>query len=227
MTYSIMDRAIVKPMISEALSSAPKRAYSSTRRAQQAARTRDDVIDAAIDLFRTRGWAGTTVAAIAERAGVAVETVYKAGGAKTALLRAAMEAAIVGDTEPVPLAERAEYQAIGEGDEVQRIARAVAITATVHERSAGVWLAIVEAAAADEDVDGWRKELERGRRVEVARAVERIFGEPFDDDLVTMIWVLYGPETYMKFVIDEGKSRDEYEAFLIRASQRLATLRSR
>jgi len=204
---------------------APKRAYSSTRRAQQAARTRDDVVRAAIELFRTRGWAGTTVAAIAERAGVAVETVYKAGGAKTALLRASMDAAIVGDTEPVALAERPEYLAMSEGDQTQRITRAVALVADVHERAAGVWLAIVEAAAADEDVAGWRNDLERSRRVEVTHAAERVFGGPLDDDLITMLWVLYGPETYLKLVVDEGQSRDDYEAFLIRASQRLATLR--
>ena len=209
-------------------SSAPptgKRTYSSTRRSQQAARTRDDVITAAIDLFRTRGWAGTKIAAIAERAGVAVETVYKAGGAKTALLRAAMDAAVVGDTQPIALAERPEFLAMGEGDEAQRIARAVAIVADVHERSAGVWLAIVEAAAGDEEVAGWRNDLERGRRIEVARAAERVFGGPLDDDLVTMLWVLYGPETYLKLVVDEGQSRDDYEAFLARVSQRLAKLR--
>ena len=217
-------------MISDGQSAAhrtdtPKRAYSSTRRAQQAARTREDVIAAAIDLFRTRGWAGTTVAAIVERAGVAVETVYKSGGAKTALLHAAMEAAVVGDTAAIPLAERAEYRAIREGDEAQRIARVAAMTATIHERSAGVWLAIVEAAAADDEVDRWRKELERGRRVEVERAAEHVFGAGLDEDLITMLWVLYGPETYRKLVIDEGRSRDEYEVFLIRASQRLATRR--
>ena len=168
---------------------------------------------------------GYHVAAIAESAGVAVETVYKAGGAKTALLRASMDAAIVGDTEPMALAERPEYLAMSEGDEAQRIEKAVALVADVHERAAGVWLAIVEAAAADEEVAGWRNDLERGRRVEVTHAAERVFGGPLDDDLITMLWVLYGPETYLKLVVDEGQSRDDYEAFLVRVSQRLAKLR--
>jgi AcrR family transcriptional regulator len=212
-------------MTSRGSAPAPKRAYASTRRSQQAAKTREDVFQAAIELFRAQGWAGTTVAAIAERAGVAVETVYKAGGAKSALLRGAMDAAVVGDTEPVPLAERPEVQGLGEGTEDERITRAVAITAAIHERSAGVWMAIVEAAASDAKVDAWRLELERGRRLELERSTERIFGAPLDDHLLTMVWVLYGPETYLKLTGDEGLSRAEYEAFLVRATQRLASLR--
>jgi AcrR family transcriptional regulator len=212
-------------MTSKGKAPTPRRAYASSRRSQQAAKTREDVFQAAIELFRTRGWAGTTVAAIAERAGVAVETVYKAGGAKSALLRGAMDVAVVGDTLPIPLVERPELQAIGEGSEDQRITRAVTLTAAIHERSAGVWMAIVEAAASDEKVDGWRLELERGRRLELARSTERIFGAPLDDHLLTMAWVLYGPENYLKLTGDEGLSRADYEAFLVRATQRLATLR--
>jgi hypothetical protein len=131
----------------------------------------------------------------------------------------------VGDTEPVPLAERPEVQGLGEGTEDERITRAVAITAAIHERSAGVWMAIVEAAASDAKVDAWRLELERGRRLELERSTERIFGAPLDDHLLTMVWVLYGPETYLKLTGDEGLSRAEYEAFLVRATQRLASLR--
>ena len=45
-------------------STSPKRAYNSSRRALQAARTRADVLDAAIELFRSGGWSGTTLAAV-------------------------------------------------------------------------------------------------------------------------------------------------------------------
>src|SRR5947209_681205 len=142
------------PMSPRTPAPAARRTYSSSRRAQQAAQTRDDVIGAATELFGTLGWAATTVAAIAARAGVAVETVYKSGGAKAALLRAAMEAAVVGDTDDTPLAERPEYQkAIGEGELHARIEQSAAITATIHERSGGLWLAITEAAASDPKID--------------------------------------------------------------------------
>ncbi len=63
-----------------------KRSYNSSRRTLQAAQTRDEVLRAATELFRETGWAGTTLAAIAERAGVSVETVYKGFGSKKGLL---------------------------------------------------------------------------------------------------------------------------------------------
>ena len=56
----------------------PRRRYDSTRRQAQAARTRQDILAAAHDLFLERGYAGTTLAAIAKAAGVVVETVYRA-----------------------------------------------------------------------------------------------------------------------------------------------------
>ncbi|MGH9133320.1 MAG: TetR/AcrR family transcriptional regulator, partial [Ilumatobacteraceae bacterium] len=73
-----------------------RRPYRSTRRKQQAARTRSDVLAAAVRLFAEHGWSGSTLAAIAREADVAVETVYGAFGSKKGLLRAAMDVAVVG-----------------------------------------------------------------------------------------------------------------------------------
>lgn len=211
--HSITDRATVKRVA---------RTYSSERRSRQAAQTRDDVVRAAIELFGTTGWLGTTIGAIAARAGVAVETVYKAVGGKKVLLHAAMDAAVVGDTAPVPLVDRAEMAAVRTGTRAQRIAAAAKVTAEIHDRSAGVWLAVVEAAASDPEIDRWRRELEDGRRAEVRRAAAHVLGRSPDDQLVTMIWLLFGPEAYLKLVRDDGLSRADYQRFLIRSLERLA-----
>jgi AcrR family transcriptional regulator len=199
-----------------------KRAYNSSRRSLQAAQTRDVVIRAATARFSETGWAGTTLAAIAEAAGVSVETIYNGFGSKKALLRAAMEAAVVGDTEPIPYVERPAFLELGTGTLDERVARGVAVVADTHARSAGVWLAIVEASSADDEVDAWRLELEKGRRIDTARSLELVLDRPVDEQLVAMLWILYSPETYFKLVKDSGMSRDEYEALLIDASKRLA-----
>ncbi len=198
-----------------------KRSYNSSRRALQAAQTRDDVLQAAMALFPETGWAGTTLAAIADRAGVSVETIYNGFGSKKGLLRATMDAAVVGDTEPIPFVERPEFQQLGEGPLDERIERAAALVAATHERSAGVWLAIVEASRADEEVDAWRLEMERGRHVDTGRSIALMLGRQPDAQLVTMLWVLNSPETYLKLVVDSGYDRSEYEAFLIELSKRL------
>src|SRR3954466_3490364 len=100
-----------------------KRSYNSSRRSLQAAQTRDEVMRAALARFSATGWAGTTLAAIAQEAGVSVETIYNGFGSKKGLLRGVMGGAVVGDTEPIPFAERPEFFDLGKGTLDERIAR--------------------------------------------------------------------------------------------------------
>ena len=57
------------------------------------------MLDAAFALFAERGYAGTTIAAIAEEAGVSPETIYLTVGGKRGVLEAVIELAISGDEE--------------------------------------------------------------------------------------------------------------------------------
>src|SRR5919204_4042216 len=70
----------------------PRRPYRSPARRRQAAATRARVAAAARRLFVERGYAATTVEAIARAAGVAVPTLYAAVGGKRAVLWALLEA---------------------------------------------------------------------------------------------------------------------------------------
>lgn len=72
------------------------RPYSSAVRDRQAQHTRAAVVHAAARCFAERGYAGTTMKDIAERAGVSVETVYGQGG-KASLLTAAVDQVRAGD----------------------------------------------------------------------------------------------------------------------------------
>nr|BFF18256.1 hypothetical protein GCM10025730_17770 [Promicromonospora thailandica] len=76
----------------------PTRGYRSDLRRRQAAETRARIVAAAAELFGELGYAGTTLARIAERAQVSVETVQKAGP-KAALMRAAVEVSSFGVEE--------------------------------------------------------------------------------------------------------------------------------
>jgi AcrR family transcriptional regulator len=80
-----------------------KRPYRSARRRQQAEETRTRVLDAADVVFRERGYERASIAAIAEEAGVAEETVYSHFGSKRNLLGALVERAVRGsDPRAVP-----------------------------------------------------------------------------------------------------------------------------
>ena len=89
-----------------------KRRYDASRRRQAAARTREAILDAALQLFAGQGYAATPMTAIAERAGVALDTVYASVGRKPELARLLIETAISGSSQAVPAGERDYVQAI-------------------------------------------------------------------------------------------------------------------
>jgi AcrR family transcriptional regulator len=199
-----------------------KRAYNSSRRAAQAAQTRADVLAAAIACFSESGWSGTTLNAVAERAGVAVETIYGGFGTKKQLLREAMEVAVVGDAEPVPLAERPEWVEMQRGNRAERVAKGIALQAEIHARSARVWSAILEAARSDADVAAFRDEGEANRAHDLERGLELVLRKPLDGLVFDVLFVLFGPEAYLVLTEGRGLTRAEYEAVLAETAIKLA-----
>ena len=194
-----------------------RRPYSSTRRARQAAQTRQDVVDAAVGLFTTAGWTGTTLTALAGRAGVAVETVYAGFGSKKGVLRAVLD-----DVGMAPAPPEAPPRSSRE----QRLQAVVGAVAEGHERSAGVWRALLEAASGDGEVEGWRVELERRRRAAVADGVQKAIGADLDPLLLDLLWAVLGPDVQLHLVADAGWSREEYEATVVDAVLRLVRART-
>ncbi|MCU1377105.1 MAG: TetR family transcriptional regulator [Acidimicrobiales bacterium] len=197
-----------------------KRRYNSSRRAMQAAQTRVDILDAAIASFRETGWAGTTLAALADRAGVAVETLYSTFGSKKALLRAALDVSVVGDAEDVPLVEREDFAQLGVGTLEERLHKGLTLAIGIHERSAGVWQAMLEASASDVEIEGWRREADAGRRIDLGKSFERILDRKVKGEELQILWVLFSPEAYLRLTQDAGLSRKAYESTI-----RTATLR--
>ena len=87
-------------------SPAARRTYRSPRRTAAAAATRSAVLDAALHLFIERGYASTTIDAIAGRANVSPKTVYALVRNRRGLLKAVLDRAIAGDEAPVAIADR-------------------------------------------------------------------------------------------------------------------------
>lgn len=73
-----------------------RRAYRSPVRAEQTENTRRRAVDAATALFVERGFAATTVTAVAEAAQISPETIYTSLGGKRGLLEKVIDAAIRG-----------------------------------------------------------------------------------------------------------------------------------
>ena len=141
-----------------------KRSYDASGRREQARARRLAVVLAARDLFERDGFRPTTIAAIAARAGVSAESVYKGFGTKAALAKAVFDLVIAGDDEPVPVAERPAMQAVRDEPDLRRkIAMFVAGLAQRQARSAGVQILIRDGRHVDDSlVPFWAKLTDEG-----------------------------------------------------------------
>src|SRR5919106_1754634 len=110
-----------------------RRRYDSSGRLAEAAARRARMVEAARRLFIAHGYGSTTIAQIAEEAGVSAELIYASFGTKKALLFKVHEAALAGDTEEIPLLQRELARAIQEetSQERQRFEDIEALVAAV------------------------------------------------------------------------------------------------
>src|SRR5215210_3714668 len=107
------------------------RRYDSPIRARRAQETRAALMTAAAELFTTKGWAASGMRDVAAAAGVATETVYSHFASKRALLQAVVDVAVVGDEQPLAVAERDEFAALGRGSRAKRMAATAALVRSV------------------------------------------------------------------------------------------------
>ncbi|HEV7757337.1 MAG TPA: helix-turn-helix domain-containing protein, partial [Acidimicrobiales bacterium] len=146
------------------------------RRRERSLRTRARVADAATGLFVDHGYLATTIEAVAERAGVAVQTVYYAFGTKRALLAAVLDASIAGDAEPLAVLERPWFDALDdETDARAAVAHLVEATVVILSRAAPVY-EVVRRAAADAEVGELLDANRAGRRADQRRLVGLLDG---------------------------------------------------
>ena len=128
----------------------PPRRYASQVRDEQARRTRRAIVTAAHDLFLAQGYAATTIDGIAEAAHVSRRTVFNSVGGKVALLKLALDWAIVGDDEPIALADRPAIKAIlAESDPRKALMLWVQTVADVAARATPLGEVLIAAADID------------------------------------------------------------------------------
>jgi AcrR family transcriptional regulator len=200
-----------------------KRAYHAPQRVAQAARTREAIIAAAKELFGQRGWAGTTVAAIAQAAGVSQKTVEAVFGTKAALLEAAVDYAIRGDIESVPVVRRAGVARIEAAPDATTMLRLHARhLRTINERSARIAWTVEQAAAGDPAVANLWQRMNDNRRFGVRWATETLLRKPgrrrglARRQVEAAFWVALDWGTYRTLTEHAGLDSNRYEAWLWR-----------
>ncbi len=196
--------------------------YSSSLRAEQAARTRQRVLVAAAELFAADGFARTTLARLAEAAGVSVETV-QAQGSKRSLLTAAVHQLTFAEPEDSFFSAPEAQDTIAAPSPAEFCRRGADLAAGFNARTFRLWRAFSSAAADNPDVDREFTELSgfiRGQcRAIVAMLADRgwLRDDVGVDELGDSLWVLLGSENYEKTTVRLGWSHEGYVAWLTRS----------
>jgi AcrR family transcriptional regulator len=200
------------------------RPYDSTRRKEQARQTREAILDAAGTMFRERGYARTTVTAVAEAAGVSVETVYKAFGNKAHLLKGVFDVAIVGDHAPVPMLQRDMVRRIqAEPDPRRKFEIYGEHLAQAGPRAGPVQLLVRAAGAGDPEVAAVWDQMSSERLHGMTEFARHLYeGKQLRDDVTLeeardVLWTYNSVELYDLLVLQRGWTPERYGAWIARA----------
>src|SRR3984893_17913018 len=141
--------------------SVKKRSYSSAVRQEQAAQTRTRIIEAAGELFASRGYARTTMREIAEAAHVASDTVYAAFGTKARVLTSLIDSRLAPAAGVDNVMDRAEARAVrDEPDRRRQIHLFARDIAAISARVRPVYEILRTASAVEPDMAGVLAEME-------------------------------------------------------------------
>jgi AcrR family transcriptional regulator len=182
--------------------------------------TRLRITKAATSLFGDRGYTGTTMADIAEAAGVAVQTVYFVFHTKTEVLNSAYGLAVMGEDQPAVPQQQAWYrEAVAEPDVTTAIQLVVRGLAEILRRVAPLDRAVRTAAASDPDAasflaqnEAWRAEGYR-EMVSFLRTKRAIRAEVTEDRAIDVMLFLASPGGYRTLVTERGWTHDEWIAW--------------
>lgn len=198
----------------------PRRRYDSSRRRQQSERRRTRVLDAARGRFLAQGYVATTIAQIAEDAGVSVEFVYKSFDSKPGLAAALWQRALLGQGSR-PAEERSDEVSSSARDPREILRNWAVLSAEVSELGAPLMALMRSAAQLDEGAARVWDEFERGRAARMTHnAAYLIDGGHVRTDLsadqVRDVLLVASGGLYESFVIRRGWDRDAYIALTYR-----------
>jgi AcrR family transcriptional regulator len=196
-----------------------KRSYASKVRDEQAAATRQRILEAAADLFAASGYGRTSIREIATSAGVAADTVYAVFGSKVRLLTALIDARLVPNNDAANVMERPEAENVRDAPDqptqVRLFAREMAATLT----RVGPIFEILRTAVAVEPAAGEvYREMNGYRFQNMQRFVAWLASAgPLrlsPDDAARTVWAIAGPDVGRLLRDGQGFTEDQHARWL-------------
>ncbi|MBF6202696.1 MULTISPECIES: TetR/AcrR family transcriptional regulator [Nocardia] len=186
-------------------------------RAAKTSANRARMLGAARELFTTRGYTATTMKAIAEEAGMAVQTLYFTFATKRAILAELLDVEIAGDTEPVATLDRPWFAEAVAAPPLEQIRLQVAAAGAILARVTPLLEAVRSAAATDPELaELWQTNIAQRHLVQhrlgAALAAKTPLREGIDPDRAADIaLVVLAPETYHLLVHERGWTSQEWQ----------------
>lgn len=197
-------------------------AVTSSRRVKSR-QTRATIIRAAHEEFLQHGYPGATMAAIARRAGVAPQTVYFVFHTKSALISAAIDAAVMGPEDTPP--ENTEWwtamvAARGGREALKHFIRGAG---PLYARAAGISEVLRAAAMTDPECRATWRHHDRIQVTAFRQVVELVAAKtPLRSGLDTttatdVLITVFGESTYQLLTAERGWSGDQTIDWLVEA----------
>jgi AcrR family transcriptional regulator len=204
------------------------RSYRSSRREAGARRTRRRVLEAAASVFVAGGYAGATIRAVAAEAGVSVPTVELLFGTKARLLKAAIDVAIAGDDEAVPVLDRSwTSAAISSASADEFLSIVATVIGAAQERSAGLVVAVFEGSSKDAELAELTEQMIRQRAITAGWIVDglaakaQLRDELTRQDAADTMWLLMEPAVFDRLIRHRHWTVDRYQDWFARTARRL------
>jgi AcrR family transcriptional regulator len=179
------------------------------------------VLDAARELFLARGYAATTMGAVSELSGVPAPTVYRLFSSKLGLLKALLDRALFGDSDPAQMASLPHVPALlADPDPRHQLTAFAGIARAMISQATTIYQILVGAATSDPQAAGLLTEYTRtrdrgqGRLPQALAARDALRPGLLERDAADIIHALASPEVYHLLVTVRGWSPDRYERWL-------------
>ncbi|MFF6638488.1 TetR/AcrR family transcriptional regulator [Streptomyces althioticus] len=193
---------------------ATKRAYASPLRQQAAARTREQILMCAAELFAGRGYGRVTVADIAATAGVSPKTVFASVGSKSDILDQIVDQGVTASGH-----EEAVARLLALTDPRELLRELAAATRHGNEGQFLVHETIRKALPAHEQAEElWERATGAYRRAlrDVAAHLDTLTARPSasGEETADLLWFWFGPSGWRSLVVENGWSWERAERFL-------------
>jgi AcrR family transcriptional regulator len=175
------------------------------------------MLDAAYDLFCERGFRATTMDSIAERAGVAVQTLYFTFHTKDALLQEVHDQTVLGDDPTPPPQQAWHVAAMAELDGRRALALIIEGVLAIQARVAPM-IPVFQAVSADAAGRVFRRGEELSRKGFEQLIDALATKAPLRPGLTRakacdLLFVVLGPELYRSLVLECGWSQADWQAW--------------